>query len=365
MRKNTWYLVPGFLLLINVVASAEWLSQGSGLNRPNRNIMSMSAVSDRVVWAVAVDAGDITQSAPEFIRTTDGGMTWTGARVAEAPEGFVILDVFAWDANTAWVAMNDFGDAGGIFRTTNGGASWTWQTTAKGPALWVYFFDAQHGVAANYNLIYTTADGGSNWVRVPLQEIPGFLPGESHVISSGNNSRAQAGDTIWIGTTQGRVIRSTDRGHHWKAFETGLGRAVGINSLAFQDSMNGLAVSCVDNYFYLIPNRVARTTDGGATWREIPAPSAPTAASLANVPGAKGTYVLVSASEEPGSAYTKDSGTTWTVIDKGAYNSVAFVTPNVGWAGGFIPSSAQAGMYKWAGSTLSDNAIAGRSIAPN
>lgn len=349
MRKNRWYLLPLCLVLIHGLALAEWVSRGSGMINSNCFVISLSAVSENVVWAAGVNGSEITESLPEVTRTTDGGLTWSAGIVPYTPDYFVILDVCAVSADTAWVAMNDFEFTGGIFKTTDGGSSWSWQRSAEGPALWVYFFDAASGVAMNYDLIYTTVDGGDHWTRVPLPDIPKFLPGEALVISSTSNGRAQAGDTIWFATSRGRVFRSSDRGRHWRAFETGLGPDRGINSIAFRDSRNGMALSCVDSTYYLAPNRIVKTSDGGETWSEVSAPTAVTASSLSAVPDAGGAYMMVSAGERTGSAFTADDGKTWQVIDRGYYNAVSFLSPGVGWAGGVVAPYDGGGLYGWAG----------------
>jgi len=127
-----------------------------------------------------------------------------------------------------------------------------------------------------------------------------------------------------------------------------------INSIAFQDSENGIAVSCLDaTTFEIMSSKMVQTRDGGNTWTTIHAPERPSAANITYIPGTDSTYVLTSSIDElavHGSAITKDFGKSWTVIDSFPYNAVTFVSPTVGWAGA-LTTETHGGMFKWTGDT--------------
>ncbi len=341
------------LLFYGAQVRPQWEPQTVlGIN-PNYCVQSISAVNENVVWAV-VDTnafGSTTNFIPKFLRTTNGGLTWKTGTVGNLKNAF-LMDIAAIDSNTACVTANNMAGSGGIYRTNNGGVTWIKRTSIV--PVFIYFFDAQNGVQINLNFIHTTNNGGSSWTRV--LDIPPFLVNEYNLICSCNNGRAQVGDSIWFGTTKGRVYRSTDRGHHWQVSRTSLDTNAVINSLAFKDGKKGLAVSSIDgNTFTITTNKMARTTDGGVTWTTIPAPTKPSAAAITFVPGTNDSYVLVSPTGPgaiPGSAYTNDGGITWTVIDTIPYQSVAFIAPNIGWAGGDIITPTHGRMYRWTGTVL-------------
>ena len=373
-------LLLSLFLLFGKVSFAQWFPQGSqGLSK-NHVILSMAAVDQNIVWA-AVDTNFFvkgpTNFTPRFLRTIDGGTTWETGVVSGVKNAF-IMDITAIDANTAWVATNTFADSGGIYKTTDGGVSWVKQAAVQ--SVFLHFFDARNGVEFNQDDVYTTTNGGTTWILVPSGNVPPFLAGESTIRFSANNARAQVGDTIWIGTSQGRVYRSTNRGHNWTVSRTSFGRNRVIHSLAFQDANNGLAVSALEGHnvivsqpslgknqvtnplaisalngnFDFVANQMARTNDGGVTWTTLTAPPEPTAANIAHVPGTAQTYVLTSSHNPvpaPGSAYTVDGGATWMLLDNVPYNAVAFVAPDIGWAGA-IRTSTHGSMFKWMGAPV-------------
>ena len=69
------------------------------------------------------------------------------------------------------------------------------------------------------------------------------------------------GNSIWFGTNKGRVFRSTDKGYNWAVSTTAFGSTALIQSVAFKDSLTGIAVNALG------PNaNLNITTDGGITW---------------------------------------------------------------------------------------------------
>jgi photosystem II stability/assembly factor-like uncharacterized protein len=351
------------LLLLPIVASvttAQWQEQGAGVLPEGYFIFSIAAVNENVVWMVAdsVRLPNFTPAGTRFLRTTDGGGTWTAGVVTGLPGTMMQMDIAAVDADTAWISANGEGSGGGgIYKTIDGGATWRKLNVGFAQQVWIHFFNARNGVAINLIDIGTTTDGGETWKVMSRQNIPSLLPNEVNLIASGNNSRAAIGDTIWVGTSRGRVMRSVDRGENWTATPSGLGENAAILTIAFRDARNGLAASAVNAAGAHAVNRLARTTDGGDTWMEVsPMIASPTFSSLSFLPGTSGAYMIVSADAalsggEQGSAYSTDDGESWINLDGGDYNSVAFVSPTTGWAGGPVTAE-HSGIYRWSGGTL-------------
>jgi len=315
---------------------------------PNPDI-AFSAVSETVCWG-------IKGSNIQFVRTTNGGTTWTVSTITGAA-GLRGSDIAALDATTAWAAMNDPSSAtsGGIFKTTDGGAVWTRQTTAfsgsGGYPNTIHFFDANNGVCEGDPNggsweIYTTTNGGTQWTRVPSANIP---PPASSDISG--QSFATFGNCVWFGTMYNSVYRSTDKGMTWSAARDVLGYQSLGPFLAFRDSLNGLGCAPFPAFVTGPINRVSRTTDGGITWTPVAAaaiPATPSAWYPAYVPGTH-SYVLSSNSNVgnnthtiPGSSYSTDDGLTWTQIDNLPHMQAEFVSAHVGWSSGLNDS-----IYKW------------------
>jgi photosystem II stability/assembly factor-like uncharacterized protein len=130
------------------------------------------------------------------------------------------------------------------------------------------------------------------------------------------------------------VVRTTDGGRTWAAASTPVpgGATAGLTSLAFVDTLHGVALGGdVADATGRGPN-VARTADGGRTWR-----AAPRTAFAGAVFGAvvvPGTRTLVAVGPG-GMNWVPDGGAEWAPLDTLAYWSVGFAPDGgVGWAVG-------------------------------
>ncbi|GEM_PF-3000966 len=344
---------------------AQWLEQNSALPE-SLTVNSMHAVNQNVVWALG---GDFPLNPhQDFARTTNGGTTWT-AGVVSGAIGLVGGCISAIDANTAWAAMGDlsFATSGGIYKTTNGGASWARQTTAYpspgGFVDIVHMFDANNGIAigdpnGGYYEIYSTNNGGTNWIRVPSSNIPPPLNGEFGLIPgpvffARNN-------TLWFGTSQGRIYRSTNRGANWTVASMGLDSTYFVYAISFRDSLNGLSTALND-----VPGtKLLRTTDGGLTWSQIPLPQRLLPTWIATVPSTR--FYVATSQFVPGlngSAYSSNDGASWTTVDTLEHGIGVFASPNVGWNGRRKINLPQGGIWKWNGSSLITSAEESGNIA--
>ncbi len=108
------------------------------------------------VWAT-VNYDSLNYNANRFLRTADGGKTWRYDSV-DAPAGWGLISLAPIDGNTCYAAMYNANVflGGGIFKTINGGA--TWKQLEPGKLFgstsfpeFVYFFDAQRGIAVGDN----------------------------------------------------------------------------------------------------------------------------------------------------------------------------------------------------------------------
>jgi photosystem II stability/assembly factor-like uncharacterized protein len=203
-------------LSLSVMAQSPWILQhASGLLNSGDRVVVFAAVDDNVCWG----KNSINS---QFLRTTNGGNNWTVSTVTGAA-GLRCSGITAIDANTAWIAMNDPSSltSGGIFKTTDGGNIWDKQETAfpvpGGYPNVIHFFNADNGVCAGdprggYWEIYTTTNGGTNWIQVPSANIPPPLPGEFGIEHTIVNS---AGNFFWFHTFANRLYRTTDHGYTW------------------------------------------------------------------------------------------------------------------------------------------------------
>jgi hypothetical protein len=353
----------------------NWTPMAVGMLPDNVVIFSISAVGEDVVWAIASEeyyqAPIPSSHRPLVLRTSDGGLSWSVAEVAEAG-GTISFQIVAEDSLTAWITTQDYGSGAGraLYKTTDGGINWIKKLADDNGGVALYrFADGQHWLAQNRQGLSISANNGANWMSSTLN---GYNSGEFQLLHSGANMSNTVGDTVWSGTSGGRVIRISNYGQKAEFFSTPLGTATAINSVAFQDHLNGLCSSRnLSNN-----NRIARSTDGGATWAALAKqPGNTTGWNIAAVPGTPGFYVLASNYNfsQGKVAVTTNFGESWTLEDLGqSLNAVVFTSPTSGWIGGgrIASSETQPALFKYTGSPLVGSkeilpALPGFSVSPN
>ena len=313
------------------------IAQESGTSE---RLIGLHLVSERVVWASGTGG--------TFVRTTNGGATWTASTVPGG-DSLQFRDVHAVSADTAYLLSIGRGAQSRIYKTTDGGESWNRSFTSPEPEAFfdcLDFWDAEHGIAFSDAIggtfyLITTRNGGETWTRVPPNALPPAAKGEASFAASGTCLVTVGDSTAYVGTggvDTARVLRTTDRGRSWTAHPTPIaaGKPVaGIASLTFRDAQHGAAlggIMAVDDPPDSTVANVAVTQDGGDTWsRAAPAPL-PGIFGGTYVPGLDASPLVVVGPE--GIAYSQTDGADWTRVTDRSHWSVAFVRPQAGWAVG-------------------------------
>ena len=263
------------------------------------SLRGVSAVSRQVAWASGTHG--------TYLRTGDGGRTWTPAQVPDA----ATLDfrgVVAFSADEAFLMSSGPGDQSRIYHTSDGGQHWQLQFTNPNPKGFfdsIAFWDSKHGVVLGdpiadetgklkFELLQT--DDGHTW-RPISSSMPEAAAGEGAFAASNScmaildsarwksgpsaprqatgDSRASAPEgpdpNIWFGTggKAARVFHSADRGQTWDVFDSPILHgpdSAGIFSISFRDPMHGV----IAGGDYKRPKEdgpnLAFTQDGGKTW---------------------------------------------------------------------------------------------------
>lgn len=309
----------------------EWQAQSSGVTVRLRGI---SAVSERVVWASGANG--------TVLRTADGGATWRPRPVAGA-ETLDFRDVDAVGERVAYALSIGPGESSRIFKTTDGGERWQLQFANTDPKVFLdamAFWDANRGVAFSDAVdgrfvILTTSDGGGAWNRIPSGVLPAALPGEGAFAASGTNVAVHGRDHVWIGTTAGRVLRSSDGGRTWAIAATPVrtGDSTGIFSIAFRDARHGVVVGGDYRKEREAIDNVAVTSDGGASWTLVKEKGLSGYRSVvAWVPGTPGSLIAIGPS---GADWSSDAGRTWTAIAGEGFDALGFAPrTRTAWAAG-------------------------------
>jgi Secretion system C-terminal sorting domain/Photosynthesis system II assembly factor YCF48 len=364
--KNIYLFLYFQCLNIVTVHSQVWTAQKVDIPM-NVQMFNISAPDKTTVW-VSGFAGDFHSQSywtyedgnTTVARSNDGGLSWQQSTI-NAGAGGSVTGLIAADNLTAWATCLNYGVGGKVFKTTDGGSNWKQQRTAafsNGSYVdWIYFWNANEGVCmgdpTNHLFeIFRTTDGGDNWVRVSTNNVPTALNNEVGF----NEIYQVSGDTIWFGTSYGRIFRSVNRGQSWQAFLSPFSR---IDVIAFSKG-NGLGISFY-NYlatsYYL--SAMATTTNGGVTW------SSPINTPFTNQAVFDATYVpesnyivVTTRSNNSNGAFntylSRNEGASWTQIDNHApIVKVKFVNPYIGYGGGHKNSATTPStLYRYTGSTL-------------
>jgi photosystem II stability/assembly factor-like uncharacterized protein len=346
--------------------SPSWTMENSNFPNVSTGIRYMDAVNPNVVWAIGYDGTAPSRATNYFTRTINGGTNWNPGFIWADTNSFIPSSIQGIDANTAWVAAyaKPTQSKGAVFKTTNGGATWVNMNSAPmftnsaafvdfvaftSPSLGIALGDP---VAGEYE-IWRTADGGGTWTQVPGANIPNPFSAAEYGLT---NIYTHLGNHIWFGTNLNRIYHSADDGQTWSVapqFTSAIGSATGIQDIAFRDANNGLALA----YFGTGNATLWQTTDGGATWTNIPIAANFGLNDMCAVPGTN-VYASVGAgTANTLLSYSTNDGASWT--DWGSvgiqYLTVDFVDGANGWAGAFSdPFTASVdGMWKYTDVPLS------------
>jgi subtilisin family serine protease/photosystem II stability/assembly factor-like uncharacterized protein len=187
------------------------------------------------------------------------GSTPSGKPISS--EYFFCID--ALDENKAFAGSARTTNTSATFhKTINGGNTWTSVSLSTITRFTnsIKFYDESTGIVLGDQLngkfgIARTIDGGANWTQPSA--IPAPQANEDGLVGCASYMNS----SIWFGTNQGRVIRSSDRGNSWEATQiTGAGQ---IHNLSFINETNGLAVYSEAGKTEKL---IASTTNAGNTW---------------------------------------------------------------------------------------------------
>jgi len=183
--------------------------------------------------------------------------------------------------------------------------------------------------------VIRTSDGGLTWIKLPCSQLPEGIDGEGAFAASNTNIKT-IGDTIWMATTTGRILFSSDKGESWETYQTPIRNTEateGIYSIDFYDENLGFAIGGdYTNPDNAVANK-AITQDGGKTWNLVADGIAPGYKSCVQfVPGTNGNGLV--AIGFTGISYSSDMGKSWKELSKEPFFTIRFKNDSIAYAAG-------------------------------
>ncbi len=174
-------------------AGTTWLRSSGGLVKSRITFLLFTTVSD---WVAGVDGGG-------FFASSDSGRTWTPRNSGfENLFSYPVLRNFLIKGNTWFVGTQE----DGLFKSTNSGTQWTYAGggpfATTGLAIKGTELIATEAVTDG---VFRSTDDGATWGQI----MTGFITAGPTCVTVGG-----AG-TIFVGSFDGRVLRTTNNGTNW------------------------------------------------------------------------------------------------------------------------------------------------------
>ncbi len=306
--SSRWHCCLGLALCIGQIALSQSWENRNG--RPtDRSVHDVFAQDENTLWAVG-EAGLV-------LKSENGGISWQHRAAATVQD---LWYCFFLDEQRGWAVGSDRV----VIRTTNGGATWT-QSELHTSGQWEFitFTSDSVGWRVGANDIERTADGGESW------QPRGSGGSDAYFCAAFlSDSVGFAGGRV---ADRAYIRRTADAGQQWSDIYLG-DLDEWINNLYFLDNTYGWAVGS--------HGLVVRTTDGGASWENLPGMSGPSIFDVHFTTPDSGWVVNAAG----GIRFTSDSGYTWTgVFDSEASNlrALTVLSSSAGWAVGSYGSIAR------------------------
>jgi photosystem II stability/assembly factor-like uncharacterized protein len=260
-----WISLNSHLLLHTTNAGTTWniveptTDLIGGMDAPGSRISFVDTNTGWVMKSYADGNGNF--SGTNLYKTINGGTSWTKT-VLSTTIGDAGVQVQFVDANTGWVLIYNMNSGTPTFlKTTDGGSTWT-PTNGEGIFYYVnttigYAFSAGPSMLPPY-YIYKTTDGGNSWTPQYTDNATGQL----------NAIQFTDVNHGWVIGEQGKIFKTSNGGATWDPVTTA-GNTTNYRNetVNFIDSNIGW-IATQDNSLSQNQHFMLHTTDGGNSWSQ-------------------------------------------------------------------------------------------------
>jgi photosystem II stability/assembly factor-like uncharacterized protein len=276
----------------------NWI--GSSVPANALTITNVQMINDLTGFAAGTskpsfEKGNLTNNGL-FLKTTDGGVSWTN--YSSLPDGITGVNGLVFFNESTGLITADSSGTAYLYKTTDGGLSWHISLGgADFTLLGKIVFSNQtngivYGISEGTNKIFRTTNSGLSWIS-------------NNNISDPVRDIAYSDSGTFYYITHSRGFKSTDAGITWNQMSLDNGNFYEFTRLSFfPGGSNGFVMSdnLIIDYF--------RTTDRGNTWTPaIPFPQSDLALFSTYMVSDQKWYVLNSGFEQGSVFVTTNGGT--------------------------------------------------------
>lgn len=257
---------------VSTNAGSTWV--GPGASGTTASFSKILFASDGALYLGVQDSDIGNFGGAVLLKSTDGGATW--APLANQPPGFFGISILT---SSAADPQRIFASDGGTAATSaNGGTTWSTITlpasgagcgsiTAITPhptsSIGVFIGCRNNGVSFASNL---AAPAWTTWSAANALSANGVDPIQASEIVVHPSFPATA--TVWTGTTEGGLFRTTNGGTNWSPINNGY-ESADIRALAphpLDTNPGGAVILAGYGDAFTTSQAIYKSSDGGASW---------------------------------------------------------------------------------------------------